>query len=906
MTDILTAFDHQHVVDALTHLNEPGALMELRHPASGGDTMRGHFSDNPRRIADIAASLDGKVNVYTTFNRINPELAVLGENSAETTKNIDVENRNWFFIDMDPKREKDTASTTEQFDAARATGKNCVAELRAKGWPEPTVAYSGNGIHLLWPCRFENNPDVSRLFQEATAAVAQRWDNDIIKVDKAVHNAARIMKLYGTKSTKGTPDDPDKPQRYSQLMVAPVRGALVTEEQMRQMIVAWGKPVRVNKGELLGALDPDSAGKRGPGRPKKDGTNNQTAAFDMAGWLSRMGVSVREVVQEATRKMFILNHCVFDPGHVEKDSAVFLGEDGMRGYHCFHDSCADKTWSDVRSLFDTAYADRRAITYGDLPMLQTNERRQIDIVSEIVCLMVGSNDPPTLFRSEGQLLSLNDDTHKLVPLNLETFTLEAVQRMSFVHRKVTKDGVKWIAAWPEAALLKTVMVSKEWKALPECNMVSQVPLVGRDGTIHSEKGYNLATKAFLVTDKYAFRRDPATVTRTEALAAKDWLMEWPLEGFPFVDSASRTHALAAMLQHCVTPVIAANTPLYLVDASRPGSGKGLLGEVIARAAGTFPRILALPVREEERQKTIVSTLLQRPTHVIWDNVRGQVDSPALEALLTAPVYSARLLGASANVDLPATNTCWMLTANNATFSPDLVTRSAYIRLEPQCEDPTQRSDFKINNLSLWLEAHDVELVEKVMTIVAYWVGQGMPKYSGSRRHRLSRWREVLGGILGCVDMEMHFLANTDELREAADTDTPAWEQFVADWLDRHRNKAVQAKDLMDAAFGEIQDPIRPTRSGGPMDAITGAATESLRIARLGIAIKAKHGAIFSGNRITVKRHARLGNFVSLEGVRGCSSLGERIEGTDLGTGTSARPERPLPPAKEAPNDAAMG
>lgn len=48
--------------------------------------------------------------------------------------------------------------------------------------------------------------------------------------------------------------------------------------------------------------------------------------------------------------VFMLRHCVFDPSHTSNDAAILVSQSGMLKYKCFHNSCADKSWSDVRQL----------------------------------------------------------------------------------------------------------------------------------------------------------------------------------------------------------------------------------------------------------------------------------------------------------------------------------------------------------------------------------------------------------------------------------------------------------------------------------------------------------------------------------------------------------------------------
>jgi len=170
----------------------------------------------------------------------------------------------------------------------------------------------------------------------------------------------------------------------------------------------------------------------------------------------------------------------------------------------------------------------------------------------------------------------------LVPLDIDTLRVEAISRISFVIAGKDKDGnITHTPVWPSRDLLQSVLSCGKWDGIPVCDLVTEVPLVAADGTIHSEEGYSPATRAYLTTSEFAFRRNPADVTQAEAIRALGWIRSLPFSGFPFEDEASETHALTALLQHTVIRVIRSNTPLFLHDASTPGSGEGLLAEIIS-------------------------------------------------------------------------------------------------------------------------------------------------------------------------------------------------------------------------------------------------------------------------------------------------------------------------------------
>src|SRR5262249_28627660 len=120
--------------------------------------------------------------------------------------------RRWFPVDVDPHRLANTSSTDIEHEAALA----CAAEIRAwlapLGWPEPILADSGNGGHLLYRIDLTNSPQAMQLVERALSALELRFGDATVAIDASVGNAGRGWKVYGTLAAKG-PDTPLRPHR---------------------------------------------------------------------------------------------------------------------------------------------------------------------------------------------------------------------------------------------------------------------------------------------------------------------------------------------------------------------------------------------------------------------------------------------------------------------------------------------------------------------------------------------------------------------------------------------------------------------------------------------------------------------------------------------------------------------
>ena len=98
-----------------------------------------------------------------------------------------------------------------------------------------------------------------------------------------------------------------------------------------------------------------------PEKPQKYNRYNPQE-FDLEGWLIKYGLRYRKAGYSDGTK-YILDQCPFDGTHTGKDACIFQSHSGAIGFHCFHNSCSDKTWHDVRLLFEPDAYEKRQQDY---------------------------------------------------------------------------------------------------------------------------------------------------------------------------------------------------------------------------------------------------------------------------------------------------------------------------------------------------------------------------------------------------------------------------------------------------------------------------------------------------------------------------------------------------------------
>jgi len=224
-------YDRPEVIRALNLFVGSGGIAEIRIMNAFGVKGRndsGYF-DN---FAQAAGALQQYANspknpgIYFVLNPFDAELMARASNrfqerANDTTQDVDIKSRRWFFIDCDPKRKTGISSTEAEWEAAKAKAEAVREWLTSQlSFPEPVMCSSGNGFHLHYQIDLPADEESRDMVKNCLRALAAKFDDDAVTIDTKVFNAARICKLYGTMARKGDHTD-HRPHRMSQILEAP-------------------------------------------------------------------------------------------------------------------------------------------------------------------------------------------------------------------------------------------------------------------------------------------------------------------------------------------------------------------------------------------------------------------------------------------------------------------------------------------------------------------------------------------------------------------------------------------------------------------------------------------------------------------------------------------------------------
>ena len=417
-----------------------------------------------------------------------------------------------------------------------------------------------------------------------------------------------------------------------------------------------------------------------------------------------------------------------------------------------------------------------------------------------------SNDPPRFYRYGDAPTRVETNDHgmpKLVTLDADRMRGELARAADFY--KTTKAG-EIVPAHPPMDTVHNILALPD-PDLPILYGVVTAPVFGADGVLRTAAGYHPgACLVYRPPPGFTLPAVPARPSEAQRDHARRMILEELLGDFPFVGEAERAHAVALLLLQFIRPMIDGPTPLHLIEKPSPGTGATLMIDAIATvASGASSTVMTEAGSEDEWRKRITATLRDNAAVVLIDNLRRRLDSSALAAAITAPVWSDRILGVSDNAHLPV-RCAWVATGNNPSVSNELARRIVRIRLDARQDRPWQRQGFRHPNLLAFARARRAELVWSVLVLVQDWISAGRPpaEYPASLG-MFESWAETIGGILEHAGIT-GFLGNLDEFYDTADAEAAAWRAFIAAWWDKHLDGAFGVSDLYQLA-AELDVPL---------------------------------------------------------------------------------------------------
>lgn len=280
-----------------------------------------------------------------------------------TTNDNDITRRCFVFVDFDPVRKSGTNASNEEFELAHKKAQEVYRFLREKGFSEPIICKSGNGLHLTYKVDLPNDEETTEIIKHFYEYLGSLFSDDKVDIDTKVFNLARLCKLYGTTAKKGA-NLQDRPWRMSEIIYVPKDLNLTPIEKFKELADLLPK-----KEEPKPTAKTIRVGER----------------FDLESWLVAHGIEYRKK-QDGGSTKYEVKECPWKDTHSSNNpysSALFQDTDGKITYTCAHSHCKDKQWKDFRLFYEPNAYDRPVYQPQPVVYAPRPQQKRYEIKEEI-------------------------------------------------------------------------------------------------------------------------------------------------------------------------------------------------------------------------------------------------------------------------------------------------------------------------------------------------------------------------------------------------------------------------------------------------------------------------------------------------------------------------------------------
>lgn len=511
----------------------------------------------------------------------------------------------------------------------------------------------------------------------------------------------------------------------------------------------------------------------------------------------------------------------FDTTYTEPDHANPIGR-----FDCGHAHEAKRTTADLIDEIGMTPAEAR--TKPRIRIFPGDSHLAEGAVEQVLAA------DGTFFHAGGPITRIiNPDSQGISTELINDQTLVSILSAKIDWEKKTRDG--WIRCDPPPPVVQLVRYGQDRPHLLPLNGLARQPFFGADGKLVTTPGYDVGTGIY--ADFNSAEYDVSAPDKDRAEHSLTYL-KWLLNEFPFASDADRSAALSAILMAAVRPSLP-QAPAYSISATRSGSGKSYLANLIALAAGPGdPHNVSYPIKADEATKVVQAMLLERPAVVLFDDMQTDWKSfGALNKALTSPTITERVLGSSRTATA-RTNVVFLGTGNNIEPEKDMRRRVVSIYLNPPGETPALRT-YK-NNPVEHARKHRAKVVEAALTIIGAFQAEGSPMAEVRSIGTYGEWSDTCRQPLIWLGEPDPAQSLIDQVSNDSDQELLAefldvwWRVFGGQSMSIRKValEALERSELMDAiAELPVMDGryINPGRLGWYMKKNRGRRAEGLRI-----------------------------------------------------------------------------
>lgn len=374
---------------------------------------------------------------------------------------------------------------------------------------------------------------------------------------------------------------------------------------------------------------------------------------------------------------------------------------------------------------------------------------------------------------------------------------------------------------PQSVLQQVFVMDSFMAEIPEARFITKNPVFNEDFAL-LDVGYHERERILVCGDSFEpVEWVPCLCPLLEPPTIADVLDRLPprvrrwVEGFHWKSAVDLINYVGSAFMILLMPMLIEDGhPGVMFGGNQPMIGKTLSAQCLALLKdGEQASPTALDEGSREVENQIASELNDARTVLLFDNLRGALDCPILEANMTAPVIGIRAFKLHTKMRRP-NDVLWLLTTNDIRSVEDLLSRYVHVELRYEGLPDTHRFSLSQSELVAYVRNNRTAILAELAGMVLAWRDAGRPEAAASSRFKV--FGRVVGSVLTFNGLP-GFLSNT---REVVCANSQSQQQLIAlierlidsrpaDFIFECQGDLESADD----AFKQGAPPARPMEKG---------------------------------------------------------------------------------------------
>jgi hypothetical protein len=473
----------------------------------------------------------------------------------------------------------------------------------------------------------------------------------------------------------------------------------------------------------------------------------------------------------------------------------WINVDGAATVSCLHEHCRSSVADTNRRLRAKVGLSEAIAKFGPKNRpTQPNPAKSTAITSASLDVVVLPSGPITISQTAAELFTAlspvrtlflrgtsivelvwrNNGSPHLEPLKVDAFRSRVEKVASLMVWRSGSTGQPVLApALLSHDLAKAIMEAESRSLLPTIASVHSCPVLVADGNGLPKllgEGYHSECGGIFITGRIDLPPDWETINVHEAAGRLLHLideMDFPSEG-------DRARAIAAF----ITPALlmgghlADRIPIDIAEADQSQAGKGYRHELVCTLYNEKAYLVASRSGGVgSLDESLGSGLISGQPFICFDNLRGKLDSPNVEAFITAPGLFPARVPHRGEIQIDPRRFLIQLSSNGFESTRDLANRACICRIR-------KRHGYEYRDTLGQLRADIGHYLGAVFRIVKAWMEAGKPRTKDTRHDR-REWCQTLDWIVQNLVRTSPLMDGHQEAQERTGSAGLTWLRSVA-------------------------------------------------------------------------------------------------------------------------------